>query len=52
MPKLKEAGVKTFELDYSREDSIEAAARSFADAPLDILVNNAGESHHISTILS
>ncbi|KAF2114212.1 hypothetical protein BDV96DRAFT_577765 [Lophiotrema nucula] len=39
--KLKEAGVKTFELDYAQEKSINAAAKDLGDVPLDILINNA-----------
>ena len=42
MLKIKEAGVKTFELDYTREDSIEAVAKEFGDISLNILINNAG----------
>jgi short-subunit dehydrogenase len=45
--KLKEVGVKTFELDYTDEDSIKAAARNFGDIPLDVLINCGGQPHAI-----
>lgn len=34
--------MKSFELDYAREDSIEAVAKEFGDISLNILINNAG----------
>jgi short-subunit dehydrogenase len=43
--KLKDTGVKTFELDYLDRASIEAAARKYGDVPLEVLVNCAGLSH-------
>ncbi|KAF6822370.1 short chain dehydrogenase [Colletotrichum plurivorum] len=39
---LKAQGVKTFEVDFTDEDSLAAAAQEFGDATLDILVNCAG----------
>jgi short-subunit dehydrogenase len=45
--KLKETDVKTFELDYADENSIEAVAREIGDVPLNILINNAGKYHVI-----
>ncbi|KAK3325072.1 hypothetical protein B0H66DRAFT_547347 [Apodospora peruviana] len=39
---MKEAGIKTLELDFTDEDSIKAAAKEYGDGPLDVLINCGG----------
>jgi NAD(P)-dependent dehydrogenase (short-subunit alcohol dehydrogenase family) len=50
MAQLKKQGVHTFEVDFTDEESIAAAAKAFGDKPLDILVNCAGTRSNSSFI--
>ena len=43
MSQLKAKGIKPLELDFTCEESIQEAAKSFADRPLDVLVNCGGK---------